>query len=354
MNNLTTRKIVLGMLMALVLAFSVQGIAEALTFRDSRTGDLQTLLPGDNFTIRFSVNLDSPDDIFDTTMTPKRQEDETGVDVDSSGYKVRSIEVDGKDKYFRISKSQIVDNSGYVIVETIKEDPRYPDNSDTADVDETRYLDPGDRNRDADGLIKAEPDDPVSDSLQHHYNDEAIVIVASPALASIKKGNTELVQEISAPAQPVTFTNLDLTEVSLIEKTKNRDDLDSDKTLTSSVTLTGEVGGAGVYTIRIVDMTPLSDYPANNRPVRRAALTFTIYVVPAADRSTATTRVGAEVQFGNDLADPQIDGLFGPADPENRPIVYEVEGSGRVYIREDSANNATNYGGTLRSPQKPK
>ena len=29
MNNLTTRKIVLGMLMALVLAFSVQGTAEA-------------------------------------------------------------------------------------------------------------------------------------------------------------------------------------------------------------------------------------------------------------------------------------------------------------------------------------
>ena len=32
MNNLTTRKIVLGMLMALVLTFSVQGIADALKF----------------------------------------------------------------------------------------------------------------------------------------------------------------------------------------------------------------------------------------------------------------------------------------------------------------------------------
>ena len=74
MNNLTTRKIVLGLLMALVLAFSVQGIAEALTFRESRTGDLQTLLPGDTFTIRFSVNLESPDDIFNTDVTPKRQD----------------------------------------------------------------------------------------------------------------------------------------------------------------------------------------------------------------------------------------------------------------------------------------
>ena len=31
MNNLTTRKIVLGLLMVLVLAFGVQGICEALT-----------------------------------------------------------------------------------------------------------------------------------------------------------------------------------------------------------------------------------------------------------------------------------------------------------------------------------
>ena len=44
MNNLTTRKIVLGLLMVLVLAFSVQGIAQALT-RLSRApkGDLQTV-----------------------------------------------------------------------------------------------------------------------------------------------------------------------------------------------------------------------------------------------------------------------------------------------------------------------
>ena len=44
MNNLTTRKIVLGLLMALVLAFSVQGIADALTFSTSRSGDLATVI----------------------------------------------------------------------------------------------------------------------------------------------------------------------------------------------------------------------------------------------------------------------------------------------------------------------
>ena len=61
MNNLTTRKIVLGMLMALVLAFSVQGIADALEFKDhsSTDGDLRTVLPGDEFTIKFSIRPES-------------------------------------------------------------------------------------------------------------------------------------------------------------------------------------------------------------------------------------------------------------------------------------------------------
>ena len=42
MNNLTTRKIVLGMLMALVLALGVQGIADAVTLAEG-TGDLQDI-----------------------------------------------------------------------------------------------------------------------------------------------------------------------------------------------------------------------------------------------------------------------------------------------------------------------
>ena len=56
MNNLTTRKIVLGMLMTLVLTFSVQGIADALTLsRSSSSGDLETKAPNEQFTIRFTA-----------------------------------------------------------------------------------------------------------------------------------------------------------------------------------------------------------------------------------------------------------------------------------------------------------
>ena len=44
--------------MVLVLAFSVQGIADALTFGTTRTNDLKTIFVGDTIDITFSVTLD--------------------------------------------------------------------------------------------------------------------------------------------------------------------------------------------------------------------------------------------------------------------------------------------------------
>ena len=62
MNNLTTRKIVLGMLMALVLAFSVQGIADALTDPTitSNPSEFSTVNIGSTITISgLSVGLNN-------------------------------------------------------------------------------------------------------------------------------------------------------------------------------------------------------------------------------------------------------------------------------------------------------
>ncbi len=61
MKDLTTRKIVLGLLMVLVLAFSVQGIAIALTLTKG-TGDFQNAsmtLMFQPFTITFTPGLTS-------------------------------------------------------------------------------------------------------------------------------------------------------------------------------------------------------------------------------------------------------------------------------------------------------
>ena len=56
MNNLTTRKIVLGLLITLVLAFSVQGIADALTTPtiSSNPAELSTLNTGSTITVTIS------------------------------------------------------------------------------------------------------------------------------------------------------------------------------------------------------------------------------------------------------------------------------------------------------------
>ena len=44
-------------------------------------------------------------------------------------------------------------------------------------------------------------------------------------------------------------------------------------------------------------MTPLSDYPTNNQPIRRAVLTFTLYVVPTADYTTVLSLQGTGARW---------------------------------------------------------
>ena len=72
MNNLTTRKIVLGLLMVLVLAFSVQGVADALNFTSPITRSDSTdphVYTGDPFEIQFSVRLENSQGVNSDTIT---------------------------------------------------------------------------------------------------------------------------------------------------------------------------------------------------------------------------------------------------------------------------------------------
>ncbi len=68
MNILTTRKIVFGILMSLVLAFSVQGIADAQTVKRS-SGDLQLKAPGERFDIAFTVSGVDGSNLSDISLT---------------------------------------------------------------------------------------------------------------------------------------------------------------------------------------------------------------------------------------------------------------------------------------------
>ena len=84
-----TRKGYIGLLMALVLALGVQGVAEALTLTKT-SGDLQTKPAGSSFEITFSVRLDSNTTrIYDSTTG--QQTDEYGNTIDSSGYLIHYV-----------------------------------------------------------------------------------------------------------------------------------------------------------------------------------------------------------------------------------------------------------------------
>ena len=120
MNNLTTRKIVLGMLMALVLAFSVQGIADAQTFTES-SGDHQNQVPGLTFTSPLVFNVTGIE------ASPKESDEfsSTGIDslsvpdvqafqiVPSSGLTIKSVTISGKTAHNANSPSPVLLNLPY-------------------------------------------------------------------------------------------------------------------------------------------------------------------------------------------------------------------------------------------------
>ena len=122
MSNLTTQKIVLGLLMALVLTFSVQDIADAADLPLSKTsGDLQTESEGETFEISFTVGIrsnttpirNSDRELIDdgTINTPSDATSSTnpsGIRIDNSGYVIK--EIDGKD--YRLTAPINADTSG--------------------------------------------------------------------------------------------------------------------------------------------------------------------------------------------------------------------------------------------------
>ena len=350
MNNLTTRKIVLGLLMALVLAFSVQGTADALRFGTSRTGDLQTVLPNqkNGFKVRFSVTLGS-----NTTKITDKDEnlikDGTAPDanarIDSSGYLV--VEIDGTD--YRT----IVDNS--ISTGTLVVDPRptysdetlgtagaptgtyYVDTSgNVVDSDgDAVYVQTGSGTR-ADALnnvaaspwrytrAKADPNEKVDDLNRYHYNEETIRITVS-----------------STGTNPVYITKIggyefsDPTKVShtLLERGKN----DSKNLLSSSVEVTLNATVPGEVTITINDMSPDTDYPTAGSA---DPIEFTAYVVAqqsAVIGQDVAFDSGDGVEYGNDDEPSQLNTYFTFTADRNAPVNYTVEGSGRVYISKTGA-----------------
>ncbi|MDE0428074.1 MAG: hypothetical protein OXN25_24735, partial [Candidatus Poribacteria bacterium] len=87
MKNLMTQKFIFGLLMACVLASGVQGVADALTFGTTRSGDLQTASLNQQFTIKFSVTPKGNTSIRNANGDLIDQND---VLINSSGYYINA------------------------------------------------------------------------------------------------------------------------------------------------------------------------------------------------------------------------------------------------------------------------
>ena len=329
MNNLTTRKIVLGMLMALVLAFSVQGIAEALTFSTSRSGDLETKAPNETFTIRFSVSLKGNTAIRIAGDLVKDSTSNNGnsARIDSSGYLV--TDGIGGSTYRNTTQSDVTDLGALVIgsrprlnsdgsadtasgpyyVDSSKNvvnsngDAVYVQTGDGTDASPWRYT-----------RAKADPTEKIDDQFRYHYNEETIKVNLTGNARIIKVGSRDV--NISA----------DDDDLDMYERTHpSYDSAAEHQKLSGSVSLVLEpTGVAGdVVTVKVTDDTEDADAPTKPPPI-----TFTLYSVKyqsgvtGNDNTTTLVGDGVESAFDNDVRP-----LGGTHAAPNCPLFY-ISGNG--------------------------
>ena len=109
-----TRNARLGVLLVFVLAFSVQGnLADALEFKDhtSTDGDLQTVLAGDEFKIKFSMTLGSnTTKIYNAAGELIAESEDGPFSIDSSGF---ILDANGNRVNAAGDDGVAIDSSGY-------------------------------------------------------------------------------------------------------------------------------------------------------------------------------------------------------------------------------------------------
>ena len=287
MNNLTTRKIVLGMLMALVLAFSVQGIADALTFGTTRTGDLQTVLTDQDFSITFRPDLLPPVDVNDSDPSKARHQRANAADHYAEGatpLPTRRIIVS-----LLLSRKETLVPAPQLIITSV------PDHRSLNGDDSYRELVRQDRYW-------------VTEADAYYYNTEQVTI-------GVPGGTLKKVGRYDAPADNI------LTETGK----------DGSKLLDSSMTLTFTAPSSGAELTITISDTTTGDYPG----VVNAAnpLTFTVYVVTRAHilSSPATALAANSVYYAYKDAEHRVDSAF-DFTPVHAPVYYSVQGSGSLYV----------------------
>ena len=385
MNILTTRKIVFGILMSLVLAFSVQGIAEALIITQTSSPDVSKP-SGSSFELTFTVTLSSPKDVNSFNTNNSHKKGNTADIAYAAGSNTRSnVSVSrtvdagyaaGDTHYYTTAAVDTSTVSGLAITTNTRnwgisgtDDGELPTgqtwrSSNSTDrqyaagskirsnvsviriVDSTGYA-AGDTHyyttaavdtSTVSGLaITTNTRNWGTESEAYYYNDEAIeFFITRPDGGSgiLKLTNPSYVLPGRADDESGA-TTANVTSSSLQEM--------MDIGLPRTLNLVYEGASIGKHTIKVWDATPLADFPPDavpspNRP--RNSKTFTIYVTP----STITTVPDADDITPDDRRIPvvvdepqQVNALFTfpgtESEPGNYRIHYEVfRGNGILYV----------------------
>ena len=358
MSNLNTRKIVLGLLMTLVLAFSVQGIADALTLSKTR-GDFQTKPAGSTFDITFSVRLDS--NSTKRYNSNGQQIDEHGNEIDSSGYLIAYIRGSARRL---ISSSALSDanNVADAVTYNVTSLPvtgtlrvRGPNDRSSTGFHEDQYSLNHSGNLYLSGTSVVDSQDSavyVEESRQRDVDGSTITEYqytrarATPVAAY----SSNAPQRYAYNDEQIMITSTGTTGIQLLDSGGRRynvappnnvlNERDQNLGIPSSITLKIETDAttAATHTVVIADSRAngrMDDYPVPKPVVD--PITFTLYTTTGTgdpDASTTITVAPSDRSQSTARTTLQIDRLY--TDPEATALlVYQVlSGPGTLYLGE--------------------
>ena len=409
MKNLTRHRLVLGVLMAFVLTFGVQGVTEALTL--TRVSDrVQSKRPGEKFEITFRAALKSPARAYNTA-TPRRLVNSGVADspegtntIDAQGYVVTYATSGVAYRNTGTASTALTVNGN--VVTTLAVDPRPPYNymslADQIAQTATRQT--------LKGTVVFASNVLVNTNRQV-YDDSGKLVYSRTgtgayAVHEHTDGNANndddgdgIPNEQISPADPFVYTLVDRVNpsdpldpanqydynnekvtvtptfggggtITLVNTSDNQNVLTNAATGTTGdmletasfaqlqpqVTLSCRIQTAGTYTITITDSTVASDFPEDTAPPTRSVITFDLYVADdLTDDPTHVVAAKGTARVDADGSNEAVSSRFGVyAVPYTRSSPVVTGGNRNIRYRVISGSGTLYVGERDREDTTPK
>ena len=391
MNNLTTRKIVLGMLMVLVLAFSVQGIADALSLSaTSDTVQSKRGVTGVDFEVEFSVGLTrsqikagygtrrSSDPHYNKNMpyydTANSLDDWNKANPGTGlGNGLRYKKVGSTFYYFTVEDL----TSGTNTATDSNSDGDYSDVGDIRygyEYYDSQGSSQGGATFDANfpqhiyergspvtavhnGATTGDEKNIFTESEAYYFNDEAIAITlgGEPLTSHDLRLTGGAIVNVPDATARATGEMATTAQASLFERAAHQDLRLSNNTI--RLTFAPETPTVGEFQIIVTDVTPMADFPNSQSPREQDSITFTLYSttedppLTGGDAVTISTQANTQYQRVDTAEDIETASSRFNVDPDqgvealNARVRYTVvKGSGTLYvgtIKEEFTTPAT-------------